>query len=73
VEVERPEIETFAENLGSLTREIFRVEVTESGHHALIAAEVGRAESLDDVMGAFRDQVGAEGRALARAMLRWAR
>lgn len=70
VTIERPEIETFAENLGSLTREIFRVEVTESGHHALIAAEVENAESLDDVLGAFQDQVGAEGRALARSMLR---
>jgi ABC-type branched-subunit amino acid transport system ATPase component len=70
VTVERPEIETFAENLGALTREIFRVEVTESGHHALIARVVGQSESLDEVLGTFNDHVGAEGRALARAMLR---
>lgn len=70
VSIERPEIETFAENLGALTREIFRVEVTESGHHALIAAEVADAESLDEVLGVFQDQVGAEGRALARSLLR---
>ena len=70
VTVERPEIETFAENLGALTREIFRVEVTESGHHALINEAVQTAESLDDVLEAFNNQLGAEGRALARALLR---
>ncbi|WP_374611972.1 ATP-dependent endonuclease [Sphingorhabdus sp.] len=70
VTVERPEIETFAENLGALTREIFRVEVTESGHHALINEAAQAAESLDDVLGAFNYQLGAEGRALARAILR---
>jgi predicted ATPase len=73
VQVERPEIETFAENLGALTREIFRVEVTESGHHALIARVVEESESLDEVLGTFSDSVGAEGRALARALLRAAR
>ena len=70
VEIERPQIETFAENLGALTREIFRVEITESGHHALIAKVVEDAESLDEVLGIFNDQLGAEGRSLARAMLR---
>jgi len=70
VTVERPQIETFAENLGTLTREIFRVEVTESGHHALITEVAQDAESLDDILGAFNDHIGAEGRALARAILR---
>nr|WP_282570945.1 AAA family ATPase [Sphingopyxis sp. MSC1_008] len=70
ISVERPEMETFAENLGALTREIFRLEVTESGHHALIAAAVADAGDIDEVLDAFGDQVGAEGRALARAMLR---
>ncbi|MGK7755153.1 ATP-dependent nuclease [Roseovarius sp. C03] len=70
INVERPEIETFAENLGVLTREIFRVEVTESGHHALIAKAVDESETLDEVLELFGDQLGAEGRALARAILR---
>lgn len=70
VTVQRPEIETFAENLGALTREIFRVEVTESGHHALISAVAQDAESLDDIFGTFNNHIGAEGRALARAILR---
>lgn len=70
VRAERPEIETFAENLGTLTREIFRVEVTESGHHALITEVAQTAGSLDNLLGTFSDQIGAEGRALARVIMR---
>jgi predicted ATPase len=70
VRAERPEIETFAENLGTLTREIFRVEVTESGHHAVITEVAQTAESFDNLLGTFSDQIGAEGRALARVILR---
>lgn len=70
VEFERPEIETFAENLGTLTREIFRVEVTESSHHALIAKAVSQAEGFDDVLAEFDGQLGAEGRSVARSLLR---
>lgn len=33
---ERPEIETFGENVGILTREVFGFEVTESGFHRLL-------------------------------------
>jgi hypothetical protein len=29
VEIERPDVETFAENIGLLTRDIFRVELNE--------------------------------------------
>jgi ABC-type multidrug transport system ATPase subunit len=73
IQIERPEIETFAENLGALTREIFRVQVTESGHHNLIARIVNDAENIDEVLNRFGNKVGAEGRALARTMLRTGR
>ena len=69
IQIERPEIETFAENLGVLSREIFRLQVTESGHHNLIADAVKDAEDIEQLMDMFEDRVGAEGRALARAML----
>ena len=70
IQIERPEIETFAENLGALTREIFRVQVTESGHHNLIASVVAESEDIEGVLDRFDNKVGAEGRALARAMLK---
>lgn len=73
IQIERPEIETFAENLGALTREIFRVQVVESGHHKIIADVVAKCDSIGEVLDAFDQKVGAEGRALARTMLRASR
>jgi ABC-type transport system involved in cytochrome c biogenesis ATPase subunit len=68
VEIERPEVETFAENVGLLTREIFRVEFTESGYHALISDVVSRSNTVDQALAAFEDHLGAEGRALVRGL-----
>lgn len=70
VSVERPEVETFGENLGALNRDIFRVQVTESGHHNLIATVVAESDDLQEVLERFGGRVGSEGRALARTMLR---
>jgi ABC-type transport system involved in cytochrome c biogenesis ATPase subunit len=70
VEIERPEIETFAENVGLLTREIFRVELTESGYHALITEAVRRSDSVEEAIEQFGGNLGAEGRALVRSIWR---
>lgn len=70
VAIERPTIETFAENVGLLTREIFRVELTESGYHQLIAQAVECANSVEEAIASFDDHLGAEGRSIARALWR---
>jgi len=44
--------------------------VTESGHHNLIASVVAESEDIEGVLDRFDNKVGAEGRALARAMLK---
>ena len=67
---ERPQIETFAENLGVLTREVFRVEVTQSGFHTLLQREVEDVDSIDQLLSRFNGQLGAEGRAIARSLWR---
>jgi ABC-type transport system involved in cytochrome c biogenesis ATPase subunit len=68
VEIARPEIETFAENVGLLTREIFRVELTDSGYHALISEVISNSDTVDQALAAFDEHLGAEGRALVRAL-----
>jgi ABC-type transport system involved in cytochrome c biogenesis ATPase subunit len=68
VEIERPEVETFAENIGLLTRDIFRVELNESGYHTLISQVVSRSNTVDEALAAFDGHLGAEGRALVRAL-----
>nr|WP_284502713.1 AAA family ATPase [Caballeronia sp. ATUFL_F2_KS42] len=64
---DRPEIETFGENVSVLTREIFGLEVTQTGFHRLIA-EKAQNSSYESIVSEFDGQLGAEGRALARAL-----
>ena len=65
----RPEIETFGENVGVLTREVFGLEVTDSGFHHLLSQAVREHGSYEAVVEAFNGQLGGEARALLRAMV----
>lgn len=67
--VERPTIETFGENIGLLTREVFGLEVTRSGFHQLISSAVVKGLSYEDVVSQFNQQLGAEARAIVRALV----
>ena len=67
---QRPQIETFAENLGVLTREVFRLEITQSGYHTLLRTAVGTSQSVEQLFATFRDHLGTEGRAVARSLFR---
>lgn len=67
VTAERPQINTFGENVGTLTREVFSLELTQTGYHKLIAERaIGR--TYEQVVTEFGGAIGAEGRALARAL-----
>jgi len=63
----RPEDETFAENVGVLTREAFGLEVTESGYHRMLF-EASLQETYQEVLESFGHNIGAEGRAIVRAL-----
>ena len=69
VAAERPQIETFGENVGTLTHEVFGLEVTDSGFHRMIADAVSVHSSYDEVLAAFGGSIGSEGRALIQALL----
>ena len=64
IKATRPRIETFAENIGVLTREIFGLEVTDSGFHRMLIGSVGNQDDYDDVLKKFDNEVGSEGRSL---------
>lgn len=64
---ERPATETFGENVGILTHEVFQLEVTESGFHRMLA-HAAAIMSYEDILETFGNQIGAEGRAIARAL-----
>ena len=66
---ERPEIETFGENLGVLTSEIFGYEVTNSGFHTMIQNSVEKYSSFKRAMKYFHGKLGNEGKAILRSLM----
>jgi predicted ATPase len=66
---QRPEVETFGENVGVLTREVFSLEVTKSGFNELLLAEAARATSYEEAIAAFNGQLGMEGRAILQSIM----
>lgn len=67
--VDRPSIETFGENVGVLTREVFGLEVTSSGFYDVLANEAKSGMSYDEIIKSYDDQIGFEGKAILRALL----
>jgi predicted ATPase len=66
---ERPEIETFGENVGVLTREVFGLEVTQSGFHRLLQSTVEENLPYKATLKKFGDELGAEARAILRSLI----
>jgi hypothetical protein len=66
---ERPTLETFGENVGVLTGEVFGLEVTRSGFHRLLEMAVESEGSYEDVLDHFGDQLGSEARAITRGLI----
>lgn len=65
----RPEVETFAENIGILTREVFGLEVVQSGFHRRIEEALSRNfNDLELANVEFEDRLGGEGRAILRSL-----
>lgn len=65
---ERPLIETFGENVGVLTREVFGLEVTNSGFHNLLRKALAVTGSFEAAVTHFDDQLGAEARAILMSL-----
>ena len=67
--VERLQIESFGENVGSLTQEVFGLEVTKSGFHNIISEAIKRNDSYSEVIDEFDNQLGLEAKAIIRALM----
>ncbi|CAK7082508.1 AAA family ATPase [Tissierella sp.] len=66
---ERLEIESFGENLGSLTREVFGYEVTHSGFHKMLREAAEKYRSYNRVVNHFNNELGMEAKAILRALI----
>lgn len=65
----RPKTETFGENVGVLTKEVFGLEVSSSGFHDLLAKSVAIGGGYDDIVKEYNEQLGMEARALLKALI----
>lgn len=66
---DRPERETFGENVGILTREIFGLEVAKSGFHEMMQQAVDAGSTYDEIVAEYSNQLGAEAKAILLALL----
>lgn len=67
---ERPQRETFGENAGILTNDVFRLEVTDSGFYKMLTRIIEeRGYDYDQVLAAFDNQLGMEARSIVMATI----
>ncbi len=66
---ERLAIESFGENVGILTNEVFGLEVTTSGFYKMLADQVKEGKSYKEIISYFGDQLGMEARAILMALI----
>lgn len=66
---ERPLIETFGENVGVLTREVFGLQVNESGFYKMLSDAASNCDTYEQVLEKFGGELGGEAKALVRALL----
>ncbi|MGW2065767.1 AAA family ATPase [Streptomyces sp. NPDC001937] len=65
----RPTIQTFGENVGVLTHEIFGLEVTDTGFHRDLSRAVSDGLSYHEILERFRGRLGGEARIIARSLI----
>ena len=68
-EKKRPDTETFGENVGVLTRDVFGLEVSRSGFHTVLSELVGRGGTYEDILAELGGSLGHEARGILRAMI----
>lgn len=66
---ERPERETFGENVGILTHDVFGLEVTNAGFYNLIKESVNANDNYEEIKSNFNNNLGTEAKAIARALI----
>jgi predicted ATPase len=65
----RPDIETFGENVGTLTSEVFGLGVSKSGFHDLLTKSVESGDTYQGILEQYKYQLGIEGRTLLKTLI----
>jgi AAA domain, putative AbiEii toxin, Type IV TA system len=66
---ERPDGQTFGENVGLLMREVFGLEVTQSGFHKMLRDAIAELPDYAAVVRKFNGELGDEARAIVQGLL----
>lgn len=65
---ERLQIESFGENVGVLTQEIFGLEVTDSGFHQILKELVEKCSTYEEAIRILNNQIGLEAKSILRSL-----
>lgn len=65
----RLEIESFGATIGSLTSEVFGLEVRHSGFHKMLIDEVNKGNDYNSILDTFQNELGDEAKALLQTLL----
>lgn len=63
---ERLEIESFGENIGILTQEVFGLEIESSGYHKILQNLNSESDSYNEAITTLNNQLGMEGKVVLR-------
>lgn len=66
---ERLDIETFGENVGILTHEIFGLEVTSTGFYKMLKDDVEAGMSIQDILVKYNNKLGSEAKFLIQTLM----
>jgi len=66
---DRPERESFGENVGALTRDIFGLEVSKSGFHQMIQSSVAEGGDFDEIMRDYSNKLGVEAQTILMSLI----
>lgn len=66
---ERLQIESFGENVGRLTTEVFGLEVITSGYYTLLSEFVNEGKNYDEVLKLFNGNLGMEAKAVLMGLV----
>lgn len=69
VSVSRPARDTFGENVGVLTSEVFGLDVERSGFHTLLSEAVKKGHTYEEILESIDWQLGLEGRAVLSSLI----
>ena len=67
--IKMPDIETFGENVGVLTREVFGLEVIKSGFHKLLTQSVLEGKTYEEILEEYNNQLGMEAKVLLKLII----